>query len=118
MLAFGLLAVAAMQLHALRGGRTGKHMTQAMTIAQDRMEIFQRMAFGDMAPTGGWSAPVTIEETVEASSGTREEETYAVTWRIADDVVGWTKNVDVRVRWDEPELPNRQVVLTTRRYNW
>jgi prepilin-type N-terminal cleavage/methylation domain-containing protein len=117
-LTFGLLAVAAMQLYGLRGGRTGKHMTQAMTIAQDRMEIFQRVAFVDMAPTGGWSAVTAIDETVEAASGTREEESYGVDWRISDDVVGWTKIIDVRVSWNEPEMPNRRVVLTSRRYNW
>lgn len=117
-LAFGLLAVAAMQLHAFKGGSQARHTTQAMAVAQDRMEAFLRANFAGMVQTVGWSAPQTVSQQIEAGTGTQTEQVYTVAWRISDDVVSWTKTVDVRVTWSEPDRPNRQVVITSRRYNW
>lgn len=117
-LAFGLLSVAAMQIHALRGGRVGRHTTQAMVIAQDQMERFQRTSFTGMNDTtGNWVGNDVVDNEVE-SGGTLIEQSYTVDWRITDEVIGWTKLVDVRVTWSEPERPNREYVLTSRRYNW
>jgi len=117
-LAFGLLSLAAMQIHALTQGRTGRHSTQAMTIAQDQMEVFQRIAFTGMAQTVGWFTGPAVTNDVTGPGGSEEEQSYAVQWRITDDVANWTKVVDVRVTWSEPDFPNREVVLTTRRFNW
>jgi len=117
-LAFGLLSLAAMQIHALTQGRSGRHSTQAMTIAQDQMEVFQRMDFAGMAQTVGWFDGPPVTNDVTGPGGAEEEQAYGVQWRITDDVANWTKVVDVRVTWSEPDFPNRQVVLTTRRFNW
>jgi prepilin-type N-terminal cleavage/methylation domain-containing protein len=48
-LATGLLAVSAAQLYAMRGGRQGRHTTDAAEIAQSQIENFQRMEFDDLA---------------------------------------------------------------------
>lgn len=117
-LTFGLLGVAAMQLHALRGGAQGRHTTQAMTIAQDQMEDFQRANFAGMTQTAGWVAPQTVKQQIDSNSGTQTEQTYDLSWRITDEVANWTKTVDVRVTWSEPNRPSRQVVISSRRYNW
>lgn len=117
-LAFGMLALAAMQIHSLRNGRTGRHFTQAMVVAQDQMEAFQRTSFTGMADTAGaWTAPQTV--TAQTNNSTyATEQSYSVDWRITDEVAGWTKLVDVRVSWNEPDFPTRQIVLSSRRYNW
>jgi prepilin-type N-terminal cleavage/methylation domain-containing protein len=119
-LAFGLLALAAMQLHALREGTTGRHATVAMTIAQDQLESFQRVDFTDAAlnPTGNWTANVATARTVDGAATGAEEEVYAVAWRVTNEAANWMKRIEVRVTWDEPDWPNRQLVLTGRRYNW
>jgi type IV pilus modification protein PilV len=119
-LAFGLLALAAMQLHALREGATGRHATVAMTIAQDQLESFQRVNFTAAAldPTGDWTADVAMARSLDGAATTAEEEVYSVAWRVTNEVTSWMKRIEVRVTWDEPDWPGRQLVLTSRRYNW
>lgn len=118
-LAFGLLGLAAMQLYALTQGREGRHTAKAALVAQDQLEEFQRMDFSgaDLAPTGGWQAMPAVTEDVEAGT-THTEMTYELEKRVANATVGWTKTVDVRVTWDEPERPDRQLVMSTVRYNY
>lgn len=115
-LALGLLVLAAMQLHALSGGRTGRHTTQALTIAQDELDRLQRVPFAMLSYTSAWTTTSSISSTVYGSAAA--EQTYNLEHRIADDVTSWTKNVDVRVTWDEPDDPGRTLVMSTRRYNW
>ena len=115
--AVGMLALAAMQLHAMRAGGSGRHATQAASIAQSQMEQLQRLRWTDLATTGGaFTAPVLQDDTVQGTPG-GVEMTYAVDWRVADVEVGWTRSIDVRVSWDEPKRPGRTVVLSSLRYN-
>jgi type IV pilus assembly protein PilV len=111
-LAFGLLTMAAMQLEALRGGRSGQVDTFATTLAQDRMEDLQQRAWthADLAATGNWTAAVSR---THPSSG----QSYLLDWRVTDLVAGWTRTIDVRVRWDGPKRPNRSRTLSSIRYN-
>lgn len=117
--AVGMLALAAMQLHALRSGSSGRHATQAASIAQSRMEQLQRVRWTDasIADTGGaFTAPITVSNTVQ-SDPDQVEMSYAVDWRVADVEPGWTRSIDVRVTWDEENRPNRSVILSSLRYN-
>lgn len=118
-LAFGLLGLAAMQLYSLSQGREGRHTARAALVAQDQLEEFQRTDFDstDLDPTGGWQAVGNVTEDVQSGTN-RTEMTYQVEKRIVDAGGGWTKNVDVRVTWDEPERPNRQLVMSTVRYDY
>lgn len=110
-LALGLLALAAMQLHAMQGGASGRRATEAAAIAQTRMELLQRQTWASVAPTGGWTAPIT------ANASGQSGHTYDVDWRITDVVAGATRSVDVRVSWDEPDRPNRSVSISSIRFN-
>jgi prepilin-type N-terminal cleavage/methylation domain-containing protein len=117
--AVGMLALAGMQLHAMRSGSSGRHATQAAAIAQSRMEQLQRLRWSDagLATTGGaFTAPIVEDDTVDGSPG-GVEMSYAVDWRIADVEPGWTRSIDVRVSWDEENRPGRSVVLSSLRYN-
>jgi len=111
-LAFGLLTLAAMQIEALRGGRSGQVDTHATTLAQDKMEELQRMLWtdADLAPTGNWA---TAENATHPVSG----QAYLVDWRVNDLVATWTRSLDVRVRWDGPRRANRSRILSSIRYN-
>ena len=115
--AIGMLGLSAMQLHALRGGGSGRHQTQAAAIAQSQMEQLERLRWTDLATTGGaFTAPVTVNNVVQSDT-TDTEMSYAVAWRIADVQAGWTRAIDVRVTWDEPQRPGRSVVLSGMRFN-
>lgn len=116
-LAVGLLTVAAAQLYAMRGGSSGRHASDAATIAHSQLEDFQRMDFADadFADTAGaWQDGVVPPElgVVEILGGTLTEMTYTLQYRI-DDVDPNLKAVDVRVNWDEPQRPGRSVTLST-----
>jgi prepilin-type N-terminal cleavage/methylation domain-containing protein len=115
--AVGALGLAALQLHAMRSGSSGRHATHAASIAQSRMEQLQRLRWTDLATTGGaFTAPVTVNHTVQADVD-QTEMAYAVAWRVADVAAGWTRSIDVRVTWDEPDRAGRSVVLSSLRFN-
>jgi prepilin-type N-terminal cleavage/methylation domain-containing protein len=109
----GLTAVSSMQLHAMRGGNSGRHATQAGAIAESTMEQLQRLTWSQLTPTAGWSPATTRNNTVQG----HVEKVYTIDSRITDLVADWTRTIDVRVRWDEPKRPNRSVVFTSIRFN-
>ena len=117
--AIGMLGLAAMQLHAMRSGSSGRHATQAAAIAQSEMEQLQRLRWTDpdlADSAGAFTAPSTQTNTVQGDPD-QVEMTYTVDWRIADVEPGWTRAIDVRVTWDEENRPNRSMVLSSLRYN-
>ena len=119
-LATGLLAVSAAQLYAMRGGRAGRHTTDAAEVAQSQVETFQRMDWSDpgLAPTGGWSPAggQAVDRSVSTTGAPEVEQSYLVSWRIVN-VGTYLKTIDVRVTWSEPNRPNRSYTVTTMRHN-
>lgn len=115
--ALGMMALSSMQLHALRGGSSGRFTTQASAIAETRMERFQRVDWDQIPDTSGWVAAVTEAHVVDVGGGSTATQTYTVDWRIGDLTVGWTRSIDVRVRWNEPSRPNRSVSYSSIRFN-
>jgi type IV pilus assembly protein PilV len=111
-LAVGLIAISAMQIRALAVGRSGKTDTVAMTITQDKMEDMARKPWthADLNPTGNWVAAQTLTRGTDAQN-------YLLDWRVSDVLAGWTRSLDVRVRWSTPGRPNRTRVLSSIRYN-
>jgi Tfp pilus assembly protein PilV len=112
----GMLSLSVMQLSALRGGSSGRHATQAAAFAETKMEELQRLTWTQIATTAGWAPAETRNNTVQASPN-QVEQAYTLDWRITNLVVGWTRSIDVRVRWDEKGRPNRSVVFSSIRYN-
>ncbi len=115
-LGFGLLALGAMQLQALRFGSSGKHVSHAAVIARVKMEEFQRLPWADVAATA-WTAPVTEYAEVQDEGGTVNEQAYGLSWRVADLIANRTRAVDVQVTWDEPGRPGRTYTLSSVRNN-
>jgi prepilin-type N-terminal cleavage/methylation domain-containing protein len=124
-LATGLLAVSAAQLYAMRGGRSGRHTTDAAEIAQSQVEVFQRMDFADpgLAATGGWSPAggTQVDRSVQTPGVPVVEQSYSLQWRIVNGplVSGrvFLKTIDVQVTWDEPNRPGRSYTMSTMRHN-
>jgi prepilin-type N-terminal cleavage/methylation domain-containing protein len=124
---FGLLAMLAMQLHALRGGQAGRHATDAAQVAQDRMEIFQRTDWDDplMADTGGWVLAGDVQNrAVQGVGANNVPMAYNVDWRITDDPANTDlRLVDVRVTWYElddpppPAAPRRRYAISSIRFD-
>jgi prepilin-type N-terminal cleavage/methylation domain-containing protein len=117
-LAAGLLTVAAAQLHAMRGGSSGRHSSAAAAVAHSQLENFQRMSFtgGSLDDTAGaWQASPDnpYQNVIETADGDVVEMTYTMQWRITD-VDDELKTVDVQVNWNEPQRPGRSVTLSTR----
>jgi Tfp pilus assembly protein PilV len=111
-LALGLLAMLAMQVSAMRGGKYGRHTTEAAQLARDQMEYLHRLDWGDadIQPTA-WTVdfqgdpnPQTIE--LEAGGVQQEEMTYTVSYRVTNDAIDTNlRLVDVRVIWTEMNAP-------------
>lgn len=118
LLGIGLLSLAAMQMTALDYGTRGRHMTRAATIAESQMERLQRTRWTDLNPTGGWVAPTAVNNTVQDVGGNNTEQSYQLSWRIADLDPGQTRTIDVRVTWSEPGRPNRQYGLSSVTFNY
>jgi prepilin-type N-terminal cleavage/methylation domain-containing protein len=123
-LATGILGVTAAQLYAMRGGSTGRHTTDAASIAHSQMEQFQRMNFTDAAlnQTAGWVAGTLVaggqvQTQVQANPAAVVEETYTIQYRVTDVVANQLKAVDVRVTWSEPSRPNRIMIISTVLHN-
>ena len=124
LLSFGLLAMLALQLHAMRGGQRGRHYTEAAQIARDRMELLYRTPWTDAAaqPTA-WTAPVAVTNNVDLDgAGTAQEQAFNVDWRITANGAD-LRQFDVRVTWYEPNdpppptPPRRRYAITSLRFN-
>jgi len=127
-LALGLLAMLAMQVSAMRGGKYGRHTTQAAQMARDQMEFLHRLDWNDamVQPTAwtvdfmGTAGPEIVE--VESANGPQEEMTYTVAYRVTNDAADTNlRLVDVRVTWTEmnapPGAPLRRYAMSTIRHD-
>jgi type IV pilus assembly protein PilV len=89
-LAFGILAIASMQMSSLGGTNTAGRVTEATTIAQDRVERFISQPYTHADLTNG--------SHVDPSPPSR----YTVAWTVTDNVpLANTKTIDVDVAWKE-----------------
>ncbi|MBJ19941.1 MAG: hypothetical protein CL933_11040 [Deltaproteobacteria bacterium] len=112
-LSFGLLGVAALQVRAITEGSSGQHLSSAGSIARNRVEELNRVAWDatELNNSGGaWSAATNIAAL---------DQTYArserVAWDAATVPLVTLKTVEVRVTWDDTKRLNRQVLLTSAR---
>jgi prepilin-type N-terminal cleavage/methylation domain-containing protein len=119
-LAVGLLSVAVAQVYAMRGGSSGRHTSSAAVVAHSQLENFQRMDFDepDLDDTAGAfvAAGGPVQTVVQTPDGDAVEMSYTLSWRIAD-LDANRKSIDVRVTWDEPNRPGRQLVISTVRHD-
>ena len=118
-LAVGMLAMAAMQIQALKFGRSGRHTSDAALVARNEMERFQRLDWADplAGPTGGWTVPAAWNQDMVTGGGTETEQAYQFRRRVVDVVAGAVRSIDVQVQWNEPNRPNRVFTISSLRRN-
>ena len=119
MLAFGLLALSSMQLHAMRGGNQGRHATRAAALAESEMEFLQYASWtsGAIDPTTGWTTPDPRNTDVQVDGGSSSEQEYALSYRVTDLEPTFTRAIDIEVSWIEPGGKNRSIILSSIRFN-
>jgi len=86
--AFGILAVASMQMHAIRANNFSDTLTEATTLASDRMEKFMALNYADPDLDLGAHAQVTIGH-------------HTISWNVVDGPLADTKRVSITVTWSE-----------------
>lgn len=124
-LAFGLLAMLAMQIHAMRGGKVGRHYTRASRIASDQIETLHRFPWANVniQPTGGWTLPTVVTDTLQVGGAVQQEQSYSMIWRITNDPINANlRQIDVQVTWREMNdapapAPPRRYAVSAIRYN-
>jgi len=116
-LAFGLLSLAVMQLQAMRGGNAGRHANRAAAIADAQMEDLQALRWTSLTTTTGFTADPDVANVVQRNGTDASEITYSVEHRVTDLVAGATRAVDVRVTWTEPNGRDREIALSSIRFN-
>ena len=97
-LAFGILAIASMQTSALSGTTRANFLTQASTVAMDRMEKLM---------------PLSWDQTVAEDDKTTQQGIYTITTDVVtDDPAVDTMTITVRVDWEEKGAQRIPVILT------
>ena len=102
-LTFGLLAVASMQMTAIRGNYNASNITEATTVAQDRLENLMGLLYSDplLVPGNGLSDP-----SPPSPSG------YTITYDVLDNnPMMNTRLIAVTVQWQDKGV-QKQSVLT------
>ena len=102
-LTFGLLAVASMQMTAIRGNYNASNITEATTVAQDRLENLMGLLYSDqlLAPGTDKSDPAP-----PSPSG------YTITYDVLDkNPILNTRLITVTVQWQDKSV-QKQTVLT------
>jgi len=116
-LAFGLLALSAMQIKAMHGSGRGRHMTSAAAIAENKMEQLQQDPWATIADTSGFVTDPVEQNDVQLAGGTMNERAYGVSYQITDLEATFTRAIDVQVSWTEEGGEARSVTLSSIRYN-
>ena len=106
--AIGLLAVAAMQVSAIRGNRLGGEWSRAAALAQMQVEALKTgdIVSGSLSVNGTYNDPNNPIDETGASGGI-----YTRTWQVANNTT-FSKRVTIRVTWNQGGI-SHTVSLTT-----
>ncbi|HEX9813657.1 MAG TPA: prepilin-type N-terminal cleavage/methylation domain-containing protein [Myxococcota bacterium] len=117
-LTFGLLSLAAMQIHAIQGSDRGRHASNAAAIAENRMEQLQQNSWASVGVTAGFVADPVKENAIQRDGAPDlVERVYNVSYQITDLQPTFTRAIDVRVSWTEESGKNRSITLSSVRFN-
>jgi type IV pilus assembly protein PilV len=111
----GILAVATMQVSSIKGNSSANGLSEAVTLAQDKMEELMSLDYGDNDLLDvDLNGAAGLAETVNADGSNPGQGTnarYNVFWNIADNTpFSQTKTISVITTWTE-EGRQRQVTL-------
>ena len=104
-LAFGLLAIAGMQVVSIKGGFFSNNVTKATILAQSKLEDLKRLTYSYSSTDANLSSGVHNEGTIAHSIFSRS---YNVT-----DTTSTLKTITVTVQWTDKG--NHSISLSTMR---
>lgn len=116
-LGIGLLSIAGTQVKAIHGTQRGRHLATASLVAQSQLDQLSRNLWTALAPTAGFTAPVTVTTTVADGGVGVVEQAYAVSWRIQNVIPNETRAIDVSVSWTEEDGRARTAGASTIIFN-
>ena len=99
LLAVGILAIAGMQVASVRGNFSSSNISQAVSLAQDRLEILKNLNIGDAAINIGLhneAVPSTI---------------FSQEWNVSAIPGTTAKSITMTVRWRDPS--NHSISFST-----
>jgi len=92
LLVTGMLAIAQMQIGAIQGNSAANRISQAITVASDRMEKLINMPMTSPDLTAGDHPEVDKPVIVDG---------FNVGWKVTDDPIGGSKAIRVTVQWKD-----------------
>jgi type IV pilus assembly protein PilV len=102
-LTFGLLAVASMQMTAIRGNYNASNITEATTVAQDRLENLMGLLYSD---------PLLDPDNYLSDPNPPSPSGYTITYVVSDNnPITNTRLIAVTVQWQDKGV-QKQTVLT------
>jgi type IV pilus assembly protein PilV len=87
-LAFGILAVASMQMGGIRANNFSDTLTEATTLVSDRMEKMMTLNYGDADLDLGAHPPIAVGH-------------HSISWNVVDGPLAESKRVIITVNWIE-----------------
>jgi hypothetical protein len=121
-LAIGMLGALSMQVQALTGNSTGRHVSEAMRIGLDQLEALKYQGWA-ATPVAAWTPAIVVvgPEAVAARAGELRQQ-FNLSWRIqAVAPLTLVRQIDVRVTWREPgdaaALPLRRYAVSSFKFN-
>ena len=103
-LAVGMMAMALLQVTAIRGGSFANQMTQASIYGQDKIEELKNTQYGNIAD-GNDTIP---------SDKSGNGVTYNRTWTVAvDSPYSGSKTINLTISWTGPQGQTHNVMFST-----
>jgi len=100
-LAVGMMAMALLQVTAIRGGSFANQMTQASILGQDKIEVLKNTDYGSISSNS---------DTVTGGNGV----TYTRTWTVTNDSpYSGSKTINLTVTWTGPQGNTHNVQFST-----
>lgn len=106
-LSFGLLAVASMQVSAIRGNAFASDVTEGTTVAADKLEKLLQAGLSnynapDLIDTDGDGGAGLAHDTSATADHEETQGLYRIFWNVAEDhILDRTKTVIVIVIWSD-----------------
>ena len=106
-LCFGLLAVASMQVSAIRGNAFASDVTEGSTLAADKFEKLLNQGLADyedpdLADTDNDGGAGLDHDTTATADHNESQGNYRIFWNVAEDnILDNTKTIQVIVTWGD-----------------
>ena len=118
-LAFGLLAVVGLFVAAVGGTAQGGRMTEAVSLAQQKMEDFKTIPYPKISNIGESDATEIPANTNIGPSGQADDphKFYTRTWTVTENAALQLKTITINVKWTSKGKDHVITLSTKRAYD-